>query len=860
MSFVKAMRFKGRLAHLLVALIVVCAPYISFAQQASQSAEKLKSRPLAPKQFIPSRDFDTRHIALDLQFDWEREQAMGTASITFAPLSSKLSQVTFDAANMTFSSVRLSTGEALNFVSDTQHEKLIINLDKAYQPFDLLTVVIAYHTNGPTSTSKIGLGGLTFIKPTQDEPNKPRQIWSQGESQWNHQWFPCFDYPNDFATSELTATVDKPLTVISNGRLVDRKSSPNGKETFHWRMDEPHASYLTSIVVGEFATIQQSYRGIPITSYVYANQVEQGKVTTARVPQMMQFFEERTGVMYPNAKYAQSFVYGFGGGMENITATTMSDQTIHDERSELDRNEDGLLAHELAHSWFGNNLTARSWSDLWLNESFATYLAAMWTEHNRGHDDFLYLNIRGDHAGYLNAWSKGVRRPIVTNNFVHPDALFDVYAYARGSAVLHMLRKLLGDDQWWRAMNYYLRRYSHRPVETEEFRIAIEEATGQPLESFFDQWVYRMGHPVFRVTQSYDRATNQLVLKIRQEQQLDNESAYPQAKFFEMPVEIEIGTSTKTRVERVALEAREEQTITFDEDSEPLLVNFDYGDTLIKELIFEKPIEALIYQLKNDPDVTGRIWALEQLSKLRKLDSTSQADKASAISAISDVIKSDKFWGVRESAAFALSDTPGEKVRLVLLDSLNDLSARVRTAAVNALATSRDSSLASTYVRLLNDKSYATIRAAAIALGAIKSDVAYLALRQLTTIESWNDVILASALDGLAAMGDQRALELGLRFAVGSNRKPVRLAALTLLGAVGKKDPRVFPIVSNAFSQAVSSGSTSTTDATARALVELGDPRAIEVFQLAKNRTSRPEVKFLISQFEQQLLQKKTGQ
>ena len=844
----------------ILGLVIIFTPLGTIAQQSTQEVKKLGARPLPPKRYSPNHDYDMRHIALDLQFDWEREQVLGTATLSFAPLANNLRRVEFDAANMTFTSVKLLSGTELQYEADPAREKLLITLDRVYQTADWLTVVISYHTNGSTAASAAGLGGLTFIKPTQDEPNRPRQIWSQGETEWNHDWFPCFDYPNDFATSELTATVDKQYTVISNGKLVEKKVNPDGRLTFHWKMEEPHASYLTSIVVGEFATVEQSYRGIPIISYVYANQVEEAKLTVARVPEMMRFFEGRTGVKYPNAKYGQSFVYGLGGGMENITATSMSDQTIHDARTELDRTEDGLLSHELAHSWFGNNVTCRSWADLWLNESFATYLAGLWKEHLLGRDDFLYSNIKADHDSYVYAWSKGVKRPVVTNNYYDPDGLFDLYAYSRGAAVLHMLRTWLGDERWWRALNYYLRRHAHHPVETEEFRIAIEESTGQPFDWFFDEWVYKMGHPVFRVTQNYDPVAKTLTLKIRQEQKVDPENAFPQATFFDTPLEIEIGTAEKTRVDRVRIEPKEEQSIVLPVDSEPLLVNFDYRDTVIDELLFDKSTTALIYQLKNDDDVMGRLWALEQLAARARETTTNKTDTKRIVEAIGVALKDDGFWGLRVEAARALGDLKGDEARAALLVSVKDEDARVRTATVTSLTTNSDPSNAGIFLKLLSDRSYATTRAAALALGATKSEKAYDALRKLTSVTSWRDTVRASGLSGLALLGDARALDLGLAYVTGSNPNEVRLAALALLGAVGKGDPRVFPIVSEAFTRAVSSGSTRSTDATAKVLVELGDPRALQVFQTARDNAKRPEFQFLIIQFEQQLRQKRTAQ
>jgi aminopeptidase N len=838
-----------------LAALFVFTPFASTAQQTSRTAQPLRTRPLPPTQYVPARNYDTKHIALNLKFDWEREQAMGTATISFSPLTRNLKQVELDAANMTFASVALDGGEALKFESDAPNEKLRITLDKVYQPADLVTVVIAYHTNGISEKARRAGGGLFFMKPTADEPNRPRQIWSQGESEWNHYWFPCFDHPNDFATSEMTATVQKPFTVLSNGKLIEKGENADGTQTFHWRMDEPHASYLASIVIGEFAVIEQNHNGIPIVSYVYADQVEEGKATVANVPEMMKLFETLTGIKYPNAKYGQAFVSGFGGGMENITATTMSDQTIHDARSHLDKNEDGLLSHELAHSWFGNYVTARTWADLWLNEGFATYFEGIWLEHHVGRDEFLYTEVRAHQEGYFNAWRQNVRRPIVTKNYRDPDAVFDAYSYPRSGAVLHMLRKVLGDDDWWRSLNHFLKKYPHQPVETEQFRIAIEETTGQPLEWFFDQWVYKMGHPVFRLTQDYDPASKTLTLKVRQEQRIDEDNAYPQVRFFQTPVEIALVVDGVTRIERVQIDAKEEQSFKFGAETKPLLVNFDYGGTLIKELVFDKPTNELSYQLRNDKDVIGRLWALEQLAKRLKENGTSPADRKVIEETLGNAVIGDQFWGIRREAAAALNGS--KTASPALIAGTKDRDARVRSASVKSLAASVDLASPEFFIEFLKDKSYAVVREAALALGATKSPRTYEPLVKLLDTPSWRDNIRASGLSGLAILEDPRTLELGLKYASNTHPKDVRLAAYALLAAVGKRDSRTFPIISEAFTRAVSSGSTSLTTATAEALLELGDQRGVEIFESARKATTRPEFQFLINRYESQLRQRR---
>jgi aminopeptidase N len=844
---------------LAVSFMVAHFGYGAAQSQTLQPQARRAGQQIPPPQYIPPHDYDQLNIKLDLRFDWDQEEAIGTATITLAPLVKDLRRVDFDAAYMSVSGAALASGAPLRFENDVTKAKLTILLDKSYQPAEELTIVISYHTNQPPPERRAGLGGggLSFIKPRPDDPTRPRQIWSQGEAETNHLWFPCFDHPNDFASSEILATVEKPLSVVSNGKLVSVTENGDGTRTFDWKIDEPHATYLTSIIVGEFAAVTGDYEGIPIVTNVYRNEIEEGKITAARLPEMVRFFSEKTGVKYPYAKYAQTTVRDFGGGMENISSTTQTDNMIHDARTELDSTSDGLQSHELAHQWFGDYLTCRTWSDIWLNESFATYFQAMWDEHNLGHDDFLYLDVKANQEAYYQAWARGQRRPIVTKNYANPDAVFDTYAYPRGGAVLHMLRTYLGEDNWWRAINHYLTKYAHQPVETAQFRIAIEETTGQPLDWFFDEWLYKMGHPVFRVSQDYDAARKTLLIQVRQEQLLDLESQYPQVVLFQTPVDIEIGTASGNRIERVQIDARQEQSFRFSVDSEPLLVNFDYGGTLIKELLFDKTTGQLVYQLAHDQDVLGRIWALQQLRARLNESRTSPNDRQAIISGLSDTLTKDQFWGTRLEAALSLSGV--KETKEALLAATKDSDARVRARAVTSLAAMKDASLADAYRQLLADRSYAVIRAAAVALGQTKSPNAYEALSRLIDEPSWRDTIRASGLNGLAALGDKRALELGLKFYVAGNPNAVRIGALALLGSTGRDDPRVFPILSTLLTESLERRNFALFTGAGEAIVSLGDERGLAVFQqLSKQAGTPPQVVSAISGFETRLRAKLT--
>jgi aminopeptidase N len=841
------------LAALALAVWQVTAPQ-ALGQAATNQAPAPQATAIPQARYIPSHDFHTQNITLNLHFDFDHSQAIGTATLTLTPLVNDLKRVELDAGNLTINSIKFASGAPLKFENDTKKEKLDIGLDRAYQPSDVLTVVIDYHTNAASPGSLFGgTRGLTFIKPTTDDPVAPKQIWSQGESEDNHFWFPCYDHPNDFTTTEIIATVEKPFSVISNGKLISVKENGGNTRTYDWKMDVPHATYLTSIVVGEYAPIEQSYNGIPVTTYVYPNQVPEGKVTAARMADMVRFFSEKTGVPYPYAKYAQTMARNFGGGMENISATTMVDGMIHDERTELDGTADSLESHELAHQWFGDFVTCRSWADVWLNESFATYFQAMWDEKSLGRDDFLYSDVKGNQDQYFQAWKRGQRRPIVTENYSNPDAVFDTYAYPRGGAVLHMLRTTLGEANWWRAIHHYLTKYAHQPVETGQFRIAIEEATGQSMDWFFDEWLYRMGHPIFRVTQGYDAGSKTVTLTVHQEQKVDPNSAYPQVTFFQMPVQIEIGSASGTHIEKAMIEAKEEQTFIFKVDSEPLLIDFDYGGTLIKELHFEKTAAQLIYQLSHDTDVLGRIFALNELTARMKNAATPKEENSDITKAIASAATGDAFWGVRLDSVSALRGVAGPEARAALLTAVKDKAPRVRARAISVLAAAKDASLAGVFLGYLNDPSYNVIRAAASALGATKEQGAYDALNKLLDQPSWRDTIRVSGLTGLAALGDSRALESAVRFAARGNPLGVRAAAISVLGSAGKNDPRAYPMIADAFTASVESGNFQLSGAAGSAFVALGDPRALELLKAARERATNPQLEQFFAQMQKAL-------
>ncbi len=824
---------------------------------------------LPPVNYIRSHDIDIKNVSIDLRFDWEKEQALGVTVITLAPFQD-LQKISLDAAMMTINSVSLADGTTLKYNYDGKKtdDNLEINLDRVYKKGEDLAVKIDYRTNYVnTADSETSIGsfgrGLRFIKPTADEPNKPRQIWSQGETEFNRYWFPSYDSPNDFRTSELRATVEKPFTVISNGKLIEVKENGDNTRTFHWKMDTPYSNYLSSIVVGNYTEIKNGeYDGVPVYAYGYPSESKEVAATTKNLPATIKFFSEITGVKYAYPKYSQTFVEDFGGGMENISATTQIEEMIHDERELLDDDSESLQSHELAHQWFGDFVTCRDWGQIWLNESFATYFQALWDEKLKGKDFFLLDDVRGNQQKTLATWNQGNRRPIVTKYYANKDAMFDDYAYPGGGSVLHMLRKHLGEDLFFKSINHYLTQNAHQPVSTEDLRIAIEETTGQSMDWFFDQWLYKMGHPIFEVTKNYDAATKKLTLNVKQTQKVDPNNEFPQTEFFQTYVEIEIDG----KVERVWIKPQAENVYTFDAPTNPQLVNFDYEGTILKELKFDKSVDELVYQATKDKDVIGRQWAMAELSKALT------TDKAKILAAFNTVAANDSSWQIRRAAIGAIAQslapqTPESEVRIkldgateqTLLKDAKDENSLVRADAIEFLGATKDAKYAELYLSALNDKSYAVIDRAAVALGGTKNAKAYETLSKLLSQTSWKGRIQTAGLRGIAALGDKRAVDLGLKYAGDKNLEGrVRSAALEVVAATGKGDPRAFPLIFAAFKTAIDANDIQGLFNSVQSIIQLTDPRGQEAFNLLKAKfKDNPQffgyVTFFETQFKEAL-------
>lgn len=576
--------------------------------QAGAPAQTVAARrrpPEGPRQQRPARTYDVLHYLIRTRFDVPRKEVIGDETITLKPLASGFSSFALDASDMRIESVTLLPSNTQLRWSQPP-DKLLINLDSPFGPNDSLSVRIRY-----VATPRRGL----FFVPAKASPtiSKPAHIWTQGQPQDNHRWFPCYDYPDDKATTEQYITTGATEIAISNGALAETTNNPDGTRTFHWVMNKPHSTYLTSLVVGDYVKLVDAYKNIPLEYYTYHGTEKTALRAFSETPEMMRLFTQLLMYDYPYQKYAQTIVSAyFFGGMENITATTHADSSILAAEEELPASTQELISHELSHSWFGDLVTCKSWKELWLNEGFATFMEAVFKEHKEGRDAYL-LQMRLNARLYLLEDELRYRRPIVFDRYRSPSDLFDATLYQKGGFILHMLRETVGDEIFWKATNKYLDVYKHGSVETADLQRVFEQTSGKRLDWFFDQWVYKAGYPELRVRYSYLPASRELTLTVEQTQTPDETTP----AVFRLPVEVELVTATDKRTERIEINRRV-QAFKFKLDSKPLMIRFDKRLSILKKLDFPQPEAMVAYQLAHSTDAIGRIEASEALAGIRK--------------------------------------------------------------------------------------------------------------------------------------------------------------------------------------------------------------------------------------------------
>ena len=625
-----------------------------------------------------TKNIDIINTRLDLSFDWDSAYVIGKATIFAKPYFYPTDQLVLNANGFRLNSVSLiNRDDKIPLIYTYDGKLLKISLDKNYTRDQNFTIFIDY----VAMPNKLKIGediasagdrGIYFINRDGKEKGKPRQIWTQGETECNSNWFPTINGSQEKMTQELNITVPNEFVSLSNGALEFSSMNGDGTRTDSWRQEQAHSTYLTMLAVGDFVITKDNWRGKELSYYTEPEFASTAKMVFGKTPEMMEFFSNKLGIEYPWEKYSQIVVRDFvSGAMENTTATVFFEGLNMSEGQYLDENHEDIIAHELFHHWFGNLVTAESWANLPLNESFATYGEYLWEEFKYGRDQ---ADLKGleDMSVYLGN-NRETEPDLIRFDYADKEQMFDEISYHKGGRILHMLRKTVGDEAFFESLKLYLTRNSYKTAEIHDLRLAFEEITGMDLNWFFNQWFLASGHPVLTIQSSYDQIKREIIVNITQDQNLTETPLY------RIPISVDIYSGTKLERKEIVLESQN-QSFIFPSISPPDLVNVDAEKYILAEKNEVKSMVEYIFQYQNAPLFMDRFEAILKLKELKE-DTSAKTLMVSAIK--------DKNWLIRHTALSVvenLSDDERKALYETLKDlALNDKVSHVRAAAVEKL-------------------------------------------------------------------------------------------------------------------------------------------------------------------------------
>lgn len=678
---------------------------------------------------------DILHTKLEVSFDWSKKYLYGQATITVKPYFYSTDVLELDARGMEIKQVALVSGLRKNLNYTYEKDVLRIQLDKTYTNKEEYTIFIDY-TAKPADLQKGGSDairddrGLYFINADGKDKGKPQQIWTQGETQSSSAWFPTIDRPNERMTEEIFITTEKKFVTLSNGELISSFDNGNGTHTDHWKMDLPHAPYLVMMAIGDFAIVKDKWRGKEVNYYVEKEYEPYARAIFGNTPEMIEFFSEKLGVPFQWNKYAQVVVRDYvSGAMENTSATIHGEFMQQTDREMLDASYENVISHELFHQWFGDLATCESWSNLPLNESFATYGEYLWEEYKYGKD----AADEGSRALREQYFDEAVRKkePLIRFQYENREDMFDRHSYNKGGQVLHMLRKYVGDEAFFASLKLYLETNKFKSAEIHNLRLAFEQVTGEDLNWFFNQWFLSAGHPELVISTSYDESAKKAKVTITQNQD------FTKVPLFEIPMDIDIYNNGNVERKKIRL-SKANQEFTFDLAQKPDLINVDAEKMLLCRKTDKKSVNEWAFQYAHAPLYMDRYEALTNL-----------ADKAKDSIATQTILLAlnDKTWSLRTNAIKALKyckEGNEKEIRgkLILL-AKTDEKAAVREAAIAFLSENfKEDELKSVYENALTDRSYSVSGAGLMAL-AKKDSVQGLRAAKRFENEKNNDILLS---------------------------------------------------------------------------------------------------------------------
>jgi aminopeptidase N len=662
---------------------------------------------------------DLVHTKLDVRFDYAKTWMYGKEWLTVKPHFFPTDSLTLDAKGMEIKEVSILKG-ASKLPLKYKYDGILlqITLDKIYKGGENYIIYIDYISK-PNEVKVKGSAaindakGLYFINPTGEEKDKPTQIWTQGETEANSVWMPTIDKPNQKLTDEIYMTVPAKFVTLSNGLLLNQKKNADGTRTDYWKMDLPHSPYLFFMGVGDFKIIKDSYKGKEVSYYVEPNQAPYAKGVFGLTPEMIKFYSEKLGVDYPWQKYSQIVGKDYvSGAMENTTATLHMEKAYQNNRELVDGNTwETTIAHELFHHWFGDLVTAESWSNITVNETMADYSQTLWMEYKHGKDAGDDENYEGMSQYFSNPAE--AKKDLVRFKYNDKEDVFDLVSYQKGGRVQHMLRNYVGDEAYFKALNNYLTSNKFKNGEAHQLRLAFEEVTGKDLNWFWNQWYFGSGHPIVKINYKYDDTAGKAMVIIEQTQKTD--------KVFTLPIAIDVYTGTAKKRYPVIIENRID-TFTFNYLQRPNLINVDGDKVMLWQKTDNKTAANFIHQIKYAPLYLDRREALDYFLK-------------NGMQELMVGLK-DTYASLREYTINSLAESKFSNDAEVLKEieelAVKDSFKKVKAAALNLLAITTDTKYRNLYKNNISDESYSVAGAALNGLAALEPSNAYTLAKKLS--------------------------------------------------------------------------------------------------------------------------------
>ncbi|HDD67157.1 MAG TPA: hypothetical protein ENG31_00865 [Candidatus Thorarchaeota archaeon] len=702
--------------------------------------------PTARPQWAPPRHYNIDHLLMDWRMDLANERVEALSQLRITSIVPKLRTVRLHMAELDIEFVKDADGHELRWDANPDETTMNVYLHAPLSQGESTELVFKYVIDHPR-------GGLHFTNPCPEFPDIESSAWTQMQDDYARYVVPVYDNPSHKFPVEIIVTVPAGYFAMSNGYLKERRENDDGTVTFHWVQEQPIPAYLMTVAISEYVEYKEYLGDLEVSYYAHKKWDRETVYRSfGKTPAMIKFFEEKLGVKYPWAKYAQVTAANFIiGGMENVSATTQTDATLHDEKAHKDYDSDGLVSHELAHAWGGDLTTCRTWTHGWLNEGWATQMQNEWKRHDKGEDEYLYEQY-GKQVAYFEEDKKKYRRPIVQNEWERGGDVFDRHLYPGAAWRYYMLKHLVGEERWWTILGEWLKRYSFKSVYTHDLEALFTEMTGEDFGWFFEQWLYKAGYPECKIKCSYDSELGHALVKIEQTQKSDDGMT---PEVFRFPLTVEFVNDDDERTRYTVQVTDRVHSFYYPMGNRPKQIIIDPDYAVLMDADIEKPEPMWIEQLLHGTNIIQRIKAAQALGK---------KPTPRALSALGTALVEDSFWGVQAEVAKVLGSLKTKAALDELLKGVGLPNTRARTAVATALGQFYKNERAlKALVKMLDDtESYFVPSAAATSIGKLQHDKSFGLLRERmkTTPSSWHNIIMQGYLNGIVETEREEAIDV----------------------------------------------------------------------------------------------------